>query len=413
MSIVNSNPELSELQWTSSKLSAAVRSARWPLIGWIVLTASGVMLLESLHSLQLVKTLFFSLLILLHISLLWHFEELAERMPAFYFLIQSLLICVAALLLPNGSPIILIGLFPVLIGQMMAVTHRKLWLVLAIGYILTLFCVTVDKTGGSHLLSLLLPLFVLMSVVVGTISHMALRQVNAQLRTQKFLVELQDAHRRVEELTVAQERQRMARDLHDTLAQDLAALIMQLEAVDAHMAAERHGRAREIIRQAMERARRTMAEARTVIDDLRSVAMANYDFGETLEAFIGDFSNHSGIPVHLHLNPQVRLSKLLSEHTLGIVRESLYNTAKHTKAGQIWVWIDRVRGNIRIEICDNGDGFDTEEIGKKAGHYGLIGIRERVRIMGGSMEISSGPDGTVIRVDVPLNEREDVEDDEG
>jgi len=95
----------------------------------------------------------------------------------------------------------------------------------------------------------------------------------------ELLAELESANRqlteyaaRVEDLTIAAERQRMARELHDTLSQGLAGLILQLEAADAHLAADRPERARGILEQSMEKARGTLKEARQVIDDLRQPA---------------------------------------------------------------------------------------------------------------------------------------------
>lgn len=91
---------------------------------------------------------------------------------------------------------------------------------------------------------------------------MFFRQVHERQRIQSFLQDLQEAHKKVEELTLANERQRMARDLHDTLAQGVAGLIMRLEAADAHLSRGNTERTGEIIKQSMQQARRTLADAR-------------------------------------------------------------------------------------------------------------------------------------------------------
>ena len=105
------------------------------------------------------------------------------------------------------------------------------------------------------------------------------RQAEARMQAQRLLRDLEGANRqlteyaaRVEDLTIAAERQRMARELHDTLSQGLAGLILQLEAADAHLAANHPERARSILEQSMEKARGTLREARQAIDDLRQPA---------------------------------------------------------------------------------------------------------------------------------------------
>ena len=103
------------------------------------------------------------------------------------------------------------------------------------------------------------------------------RQADARVKAQELLAELEAANRRltesadqIEDLTLANERQRMARELHDTLAQGLAGLILQLEAADSHLASGHPDRAQAIVQQAMTRARETLAESRRAIDGLRA-----------------------------------------------------------------------------------------------------------------------------------------------
>src|SRR5690606_1594523 len=128
-------------------------------------------------------------------------------------------------------PIVLIGLYPVLLGQSFAMLNekRKITIGLIAAAYLILTIIALLATDWLDQLLLLIPIFLLMNVIVISYAHLFFRQVHARLRTQSFLNELEQTHRKVEELTLANERQRMARDLHDTLAQGLAGLIMQLE----------------------------------------------------------------------------------------------------------------------------------------------------------------------------------------
>lgn len=106
------------------------------------------------------------------------------------------------------------------------------------GLLYGLFCVAIGINYGLDDLPLLIPvLFIILSIII-FYTVLYNRQVNERQRMGYFLRELEQAHQKVEELTLSNERQRMARDLHDTLAQGLAGLIMQLEAVDAYLQRE-------------------------------------------------------------------------------------------------------------------------------------------------------------------------------
>src|SRR5207253_8922753 len=122
-----------------------------------------------------------------------------------------------------------------------------------------------------------LALLALVPLLVTTIGCVALymKEVQARHQAQALLRDLAAAQAQVAALTLASERQRMARELHDTLAQGLAGLILQLEAVDAHLAGERPERASAIVRQAMGRARSTLSDARAAIDDLRAASTSD------------------------------------------------------------------------------------------------------------------------------------------
>jgi NarL family two-component system sensor histidine kinase YdfH len=242
---------------------------------------------------------------------------------------------------------------------------------------------------------------------------MYLRQVEARARAQQLATDLEAANRqlseyaaRVEDLTIAAERQRMARELHDTLSQGLAGLILQLEAVDAHLAGERPGRAREILQPAMQKARLTLTEARQAIDDLRRPAAQ--DLGEAVRQEAEHFTRATGIACAPQIELTSAIPDLVAETAVRAVAEGLTNIARHARAAAVSLRIatDTEAKELQIEIGDDGIGFDPEAV--EAGHYGLLGMRERVRLAGGSLEVLSTPGaGTRIRVRFPLQEAHD------
>lgn len=239
------------------------------------------------------------------------------------------------------------------------------------------------------------------------------RQADARKHAQALLNELETAHRqlaeyaaRVEDLTLVNERQRMARELHDTLAQGLAGLILQLEAVDKQLAHNRPERAQAVATQAMERARTTLADARRAIDDLRAGDSLSATLADRVRDEVERFTTATGIPCELDLNLSQPIPDSFQEHTFRAVAEGLTNIARHARASRAGVRVAEVDNGLEIVITDDGVGFDFAEVNGRAGHYGLIGLRERARLMGGSLEVTSQPgQGTTLALRWPITER--------
>jgi NarL family two-component system sensor histidine kinase YdfH len=237
---------------------------------------------------------------------------------------------------------------------------------------------------------------------------MYVRQAQARERAQGLLKELETANRQlsqyaaqVEDLTIASERQRMARELHDTLSQGLAGLILQLEAADAHLAGNRPEKARFIVRETMEQARFTLADARRAIDDLRSTGMPGLAEAARQEA--GRFITATGIPCEVEIVLPVQLPDLVTEAATRAISEGLTNVARHARAknARMRIAIAEERNELEIEINDDGIGFNPDVT--ESGHYGLLGMRERVRLAGGRLEVhSQDGKGTQLVIHFPL-----------
>src|SRR5690606_6484319 len=165
--------------------------------------------------------------------------------------------------------------------------------------------------------------------------------LNQQLAERQKAVELAESlesanaklaayNAKIESLTLQNERQRMARELHDTLAQGVAGLVLQLEAIKAHPTAENTERAPAIVEQSIARARSTLAESRAVIDDLRS-APANVT--ELMREKVERFKQSTGIPCELEISvSESQLPAETLDHAMNILSESLTNIARHAQA---------------------------------------------------------------------------------
>ncbi|MEZ4643647.1 MAG: sensor histidine kinase [Chloroflexota bacterium] len=234
------------------------------------------------------------------------------------------------------------------------------------------------------------------------------RQSEAREESQHLLAELAATNRQladyaaqVENLTLAAERQRMARELHDTLAQGVAGLILQLEAANNHLENGRFPRAQTIIQQSMRRARTTLADARAAIDDLR---LDERSLAETIQRHVDRFTQATGIPCHLTLNlaDETAVPPTIAEHAGRMISESLTNITRHAQANNVWLTVAQTAAHITIEVRDDGVGFDMETA-VRAGHYGLLGMRERARLVGGEFTIDSEPNkGSQLTIHLPM-----------
>ncbi len=202
------------------------------------------------------------------------------------------------------------------------------------------------------------------------------------------------------ELTVLDERNRMAREIHDTLAQGFTGIVLQLEAAEQSLpdspasTAAHIDRARKLARESLAEARRsvwalrpTILERRSVVDALRSEVRSLQDEGQVQATF-----SVSG--------EQTRLSAGMEETLLRICQESLTNIRRHAVATSVQVRLLFDEGRVTLSIRDNGVGFDCD--GVKPGCFGLLGIQERARQCGGVARISSTPgEGTLVEIDIP------------
>lgn len=339
-----------------------------------------------------------------HIGLYWLNlkTELVKRKWLVYYVSQAILI-VGLVSIPYGTPIYLTILGSAIITVIADAlgwwgnTRRALYLglfylTLTIGLILVR---APSNEWGTVIANLLINGgFIVLFMVV----------LNQQLTERQKAVELAESLEsanaklaasaaKIESLTLQNERQRMARELHDTLAQGVAGLVLQLEAIKAHLAAENTERAAAIVEQSIARARSTLAESRAVIDDLRS---ASTNVTELVREKVERFKQSTGIPCELEISvSENQLPAETPDHAMNILSESLTNIARHAQATNVKVNFFIQNKTLELEVCDNGKGFDVKQEAK--GHYGLIGMHERARLTGGMLSIESDANGTCVQ----------------
>ena len=346
----------------------------------------------------------FTLLLAIHIIAHWNVNRIVQNRSRvlWYILGQSALAFVVVNL--SGNIGMIFALYMALIGETVGILGINRWGILSVIFYLALslanFVLFGAQEGAFFWLLTSIPTVIFVSLYVTLYT----RQAEARERAQTLASELETANQqlteyaaRVEDLTIATERQRMARELHDTLSQGLAGLILQLEAADAHLTNNRHEKAQSIVGNAMGQARATLADARRAIDDLRQSSLDDLDSALRLE--ISRFTNATGIPILFHSDQTPPLPDPVKETLVRAVAEALTNVANHAQAQNVAVDIRMKDKSISVTIQDDGQGFDASSI--PSGHYGLLGIRERVKMLNGDLEIQSN-NGTILKIEIPI-----------
>jgi len=221
--------------------------------------------------------------------------------------------------------------------------------------------------------------------------------------------ELETAHRQltssaaqIRELTLLAERQRMAREMHDTLVQDLAGLVRQLDVAVALVADQRTDRAHAIVQESSASARAALTQARSAIGNLRTAAPDSSQLPRQIREEADRLSRTAGVECTLHLDALADTPQAAGEHVLATIAEALSNVARHAQANQVQVKAVKRDDSLVITVQDDGVGFDTART-QPADHFGLLGLRERARLMRGRLEVHSTPGhGTRVVLQLPL-----------
>ena len=203
---------------------------------------------------------------------------------------------------------------------------------------------------------------------------------------------------------VLEERARLAREIHDTLAQGFVGISSQLDAVAMCMPDETTP-ARKFLDLARRMARHSLTEARRSVMDLRASALDGQNLAAALESGARMWTAGSGVDVDLDITgtPGV-LPEEMEQHLLRIAQEAVTNVLKHAGASRIWVKLHMEARKLYLRIKDNGHGFEQDGVfASLGGHFGLIGMRERAERLGGELRLVSRPgEGTEVEVMVPL-----------
>ncbi len=226
---------------------------------------------------------------------------------------------------------------------------------------------------------------------------MTRRADQARLESQALLVELKDANQKlqeyavkVERLAAAEERNRLARELHDSVSQTIFSLTLTAQA--ARILVDRDpGRIPQLLDHLQSLSQNALAEMRSLIEHLRPPPLQERGLIPALRSHIEERKSRDGLSVTLQADIQTQLPEAIEEGLFRIVQEALNNIVKHARTDSAAVTVKESDGSISLLVEDHGAGFDLAAARNARGHIGLSSMEERVKALGGSMKVDSAP----------------------
>jgi signal transduction histidine kinase len=323
--------------------------------------------------------------LVLSFGLLYHFvfrSERYQRTPGLYFGAQILILCLLFLLRSNNEDAFNF-LFLILTIHIAVVSPARmaiLWIAVGFGMLSLLILATVGL-GGLYAI-----LFYSVTFVVCGFFGSTIQEVERERdHNQRLVEELQSAQQKLRELAVIEERNRLARDLHDSVKQQVFAVSMQLGAARALL--DEENQAYGPVAEAERLARQAGAELTTLIRELRPPNLEKKTLAEALQDYVIDWSRQNGIAADLKIDNVSSLPLPGDETLFRVTQEALANVARHSNARHVTVELADQDDEIILRLEDDGVGFDLSQVEKGVG---LDSMRERLETVGGHLNVSSG-----------------------
>jgi PAS domain S-box-containing protein len=228
-------------------------------------------------------------------------------------------------------------------------------------------------------------------------AHGSLRDISERERLEG------DLREQAAELAASQERAHLARELHDSVTQALFSMGLTLRTLELLLAADPEA-AKTKLAELRELQKDALAEMRTLIFELRPSSLENDGLVQALRTHATAVQRRTGLAIVVDAEPIDRLPLPAEEALYRIGQEALHNVVKHANASSATIRVWREGRHVRLSVVDDGGGFDPDAVPR--GHLGLIGMRQRVDLVGGELRVESraGRRGTAIEAAVPVDE---------
>jgi signal transduction histidine kinase len=335
-----------------------------------------------------------------------------DRLPAgwaeaLFFSVQcSMVLGIGLVLGPGGNWLIGVPLAAFAVERLAPRRRWPVYVAMIVTFVLPI-ALRQTATWTNALINVLINGVIAGSAVffVATFAHMRLNEQQARENAERLMAELEQANAQLatyatqaEELAITQERNRLAREIHDSLGHYLTTVNVQIEAAKVVMDSDPE-RALDAMNKAQELAQKGLARVRESVATLRESPVSNRPLHQAI-AFLVKETQSTGIVTEFDVvgEPQA-LEHKVALALYRAAQEALTNVRKHARASRVDVLLDFQPGKVSLEVKDNGVGAP-----ETTGGFGLLGIRERMQLLGGRLEISTGvAKGFCLTASVPLS----------
>lgn len=393
----------------NKKRATSMLAMELPVIGSVLLVYTATVFFQNVHNWNLKSICGFSIVIALHIGTYLIREQIFKNRLGLYFFIQGILIFALSAIIRQNYQAAYLGLIPLIIAQSIHLLKDGKKMLYAVWYYYSIYIITIIIYTGFENLLYSFSLLILITSAVSAYGYFYTRQTREYEKSQCLLFELEAAYDKLEEMTRENERQKLARDIHDTLSQGLAGVLMKLEALEINLEKKNYEKSIEITKSATSHIRASLKEARELIRDLRQNHEEYKNMEDAVKREIEMFKRDLKTELVINWSGNIEVTNSIYKNVLFIVREIFSNIKKHAKASKVIINVSLEPDKIAIRIEDNGIGFDYSHINRMYGHYGIIGLKERARAVQGNLWIESQKKrGTCVTLIVPVicgNER--------
>jgi len=293
------------------------------------------------------------------------------------------------------------GIFPYLFFMLSAISMVKLSLINGIfwvvGFALISFIIY-SIQGGLYVGLIYSLIYGVGSFFFGSFGYALKISIESKEKTEKLLQELKETHeklkeytKKVQELTILEERNRLSREMHDSIGHHLVTVSIELEILKKILSEKKPDKAKKIIEVIKNEISKSLDDLRNVVKTLRKPVELELTINESLKNLVYSFTSIKNIKAKLEIDENIL--DLKEDYKITILRvceEALTNIEKHSNATEIWIKLKKEEGNLILTVEDNGVGFPNEI---KEGSFGLIGMKERANIFNGKFLYENREEG--------------------
>ncbi len=283
-----------------------------------------------------------------------------------------------------------------------SVPRSRVWMLAVLGLVPALAWVQAELLG--------VPVDGDMVLLQGIVSALMLFRVGGLLREvaahrARLAAREEERARLLERLHAVAEEERveLSRELHDGPIQHLAGIELGLERVQMRLAAGDVERAAAIAGQLQAQLREEVIGLRRLMADLRPPILTERGLAAALKDHIDALGRRTDLRVAMQATLDQRLEPDAEAVLFRVAQESLSNVVRHARANHVWVWVQRLDGQVELTVRDDGLGFEPETVAERTDRLGLVFMSERLAMVGGTLEVHSRPgSGTVVRARLPV-----------